>query len=517
VNNRLGCLSTTAIISVVITALIIVSVAIASGSSMFSPGRLNAMPGEQTGGVISHAQIGEECSRCHTAFWEKDRMADRCFVCHQEIKGQISSPLTLHGVMVDANQSLECRQCHPEHRGAIASLTEFSADFPHDQLGFSLASHPDAICADCHEGNYTSFNATTCIDCHKVESNIFNSAHVISYGDDCLACHDGIESINTSYVHDLTQFQLTGLHQELECIKCHLGARTITDLQNSPTQCINCHSKDEPHDGRFGTDCEACHDTSGWKPARFDHDLANFKLTGKHIDAKCEDCHADRSYKGTPSSCVSCHNEDDAHQRQLGDDCSLCHSTDAWEPATFDHQTSIFKLTGAHLTVECAQCHENGTFKGTPTTCYACHATDDKHNGRFGTSCDACHTTIAWKPATFDHNLSAFRLTNGHANLACQRCHSKGFSNTPSFCAGCHADPGFHRGMFVNNCAECHNTSNWSASYNGSHPSIDEDSGINHEGASCRDCHTENLATATCTKCHDSNNPGDGGGGGGDD
>jgi hypothetical protein len=62
-NNRLGCFSATAIISAIITALVIASVAIASGSSMFSPGKLNAIPGDSTGGVISHAQIGKECGK----------------------------------------------------------------------------------------------------------------------------------------------------------------------------------------------------------------------------------------------------------------------------------------------------------------------------------------------------------------------------------------------------------------------------------------------------------------------
>jgi hypothetical protein len=46
------------------------------------------------------------------------------------------------------------------------------------------------------------------------------------------------------------------------------------------------------------------------------------------------------------------------------------------------------------------------------------------------------------------------------------------------------------------------------------HPNVCGEGGcINHEGATCRDCHTVNLSTSTCLKCHDSNNPGDGGGG----
>ena len=62
-------------------------------------------------------------------FGKRSEWLIAALICHQEISRQISSPLTLHGVLVDENQSLECRQCHPEHRGAIASLTEFSCGF----------------------------------------------------------------------------------------------------------------------------------------------------------------------------------------------------------------------------------------------------------------------------------------------------------------------------------------------------------------------------------------------------
>jgi hypothetical protein len=261
--------------------------------------------------------------------------------------------------------------------------------------------------------------------------------------------------------------------------------------------------------------CETCHNTSGWKPAKFDHNLATFKLTGKHVDVVCEACHPNGVLKGIPSTCGDCHQKDDTHQGQLGSDCGLCHSTNGWKPSTFDHNLSAFKLTGAHLNADCNQCHHDAVFKGTPTTCYACHSKDDSHGGRFGTDCSPCHSTTAWKPATFDHNLSAFKLTGAHANLACERCHSKGFNQTPSACAACHGDPAFHRGMFGSNCGQCHNTSNWNASYNGPHPTFGDQGGINHGGASCRDCHTKNLGSATCLKCHDSNNPGDGGGGDG--
>jgi len=142
--------------------------------------------------------------------------------------------------------------------------------------------------------------------------------------------------------------------------------------------------------------------------------------------------------------------------------------------------------------------------------CYSCHQPDDEHAGQYGTDCAACHNPSDWKDADFDHNLSAFPLTGRHVGLACEQCHSSGqFTGLSTACASCHGDPGYHAGLFGLDCAGCHTTNNWSAKYRGKHPAID----IGHEGASCRDCHTKTLHTATCTKCHDSNNPGDEGGG----
>jgi hypothetical protein len=235
-------------------------------------------------------------------------------------------------------------------------------------------------------------------------------------------------------------------------------------------------------------------------------------LSGKHIDVTCVDCHVNAVFKGTPTDCYSCHSKDDKHAGQFGTDCSLCHTTSGWLPATFDHNLSSFKLTGKHAQVACANCHLNNIFKGTPTDCYSCHATADKHNGQFGRDCGACHTTSGWLPANFNH--SGFPLTAGHAGLPCTRCHSSGvYVGLSTSCVSCHGDPAYHLGLFGTNCAQCHTTSNWYAIYSGPHPNNCEGPCINHEGASCRDCHTVNLSTATCTKCHQGGAPG----GGGDD
>ena len=59
--NRLGCLTGTGIFAASITALVIVGYSFASRGQIFSPGPLNAIPGEALGGVN-----GTDCSICHT-------------------------------------------------------------------------------------------------------------------------------------------------------------------------------------------------------------------------------------------------------------------------------------------------------------------------------------------------------------------------------------------------------------------------------------------------------------------
>lgn len=449
-NTRLGCLSGTGILTAVITALVIAGYAYASGGLMYSPGPLNAQSGGYLGGVTSHAEIGGNCNACHTAPWESEKMADRCGDCHSSIAAQMQDIASLHGEMFHDNPALTCRHCHPEHRGPDTPLTVLEGtEFPHEAVGYSLTSHQRSAtraaftCDDCHHGDISTFTSDSCQTCHRQIDSAFALGHSIEYGDICLDCHDGVDRFGKNFRHDFT-FQLTGMHSDLICSKCHTDARVVADFSKIPTDCNACHQKDEPHALRFGRDCTACHTADGWKPA------------------------------------------------------------------TFDHALSAFKLEGAHAEVKCDGCHLNNVQQDTPTDCYSCHQQADEHNSRFGSDCAACHQPTDWGDAAFDHNKSNLPLTGRHAGLACEQCHTSGqYAGLSAFCASCHGDPVFHAGMFGTDCASCHTPDNWFARYNGSHPGIADEggSGINHGGGSCRDCHTQNLSTATCTKCHDNNNP----------
>ncbi len=467
-NNRLGCLTGTGILAAVVTIISIMVVAFFSGNQMFSAGALNNQAGESTGGVTSHSQIAD-CNACHTAPWESAKMADRCMDCHQDVGAQLNSASQLHGAIMQKSPGLSCRECHHEHRGAFASLTDMDeALFPHETLGFSLIKHQTKAtgvamtCSDCHNEDISTFASNPCQTCHSDMDIAFAQAHSLSYGTDCLACHDGVDRYGEGFNHNQLAFQLIGEHTEANCTGCHLDARSISDLQSTPQDCASCHLKEDAHLGAFGAECGVCHSPEGWTPAKFDHNLAAFKLDGKHTEVACEKCHVNNVFKGTPSDCYSCHQQNDEHNGQFGTECSSCHSTASWDDASFDHGRSNFPLTGAHISVSCEGCHANDRFAGTPTDCAACHAEPVSHAGQFGMECAACHNTDAWSPAQFNGEHT-FPLNHGEqGTVACATCHP--VSYTVYTCYGCHEhnesnvrSEHLEEGISdFQNCTECH-------------------------------------------------------------
>jgi hypothetical protein len=632
-HSRPGFLTPSGLISAGLTVLVVVVIGVWQGGVIFNPGALNALTGAPLGGAASHAAIGGKCSACHAPFWGAVRMADLCMRCHTNIPGELTDSQSLHSILVNNGFAMNCQDCHHEHRGATAKTTNFlPAYFPHLGFGFPLlGKHAEATCLDCHANEDYIQTKTDCVSCHAKEdthkgkltdcsichspsgwkpptfdhdtaifklkgkhaplacgdchvNDIFkgtptdcaachakDDVHEGALGTKCADCHTADGWKPSTFDHNTAIFPLTGKHVPVACADCHTDKR----FKGAPTDCISCHAKDDVHLGNLGSDCKQCHTTAGWVPSTFDHNTSIFPLTGKHFPLACNDCHTDKIFKGTPTSCANCHAKDDVHKGKLGSECTACHTTDGWTPSTFDHNNSVFRLTGKHAFVACTSCHPDKTFVGRPTSCSGCHSGNDPHRGRFGSDCGLCHTTSGWKPATFDHNLARFKLTGRHARVPCANCHTNGLlgptptscngchndphggrfgancstchstsawspasfnhnlvgfpltgahaglacsrchggsilSSPPTDCVGCHAEPAYHAGLFGTNCGQCHNTNNWSASYSGPHPNNCDGSCLNHRHATCRDCHPNTLASATCLKCHDSNNPGDG-------
>jgi hypothetical protein len=405
------------------TLVVILVLTGVSGGSMFSPGPLSrrGQGDARLGGVASHAELSRNCSACHVPPWGRETMADRCLACHDDVGRQIARRGALadysrfdHGRLDDATQ---CRRCHTEHNGPHAALTDLSR--------FDHAALTDRTCSACHAEPHSHKGrmGTDCARCHSTTS----------WGDVTVAGFD----------HDRAAFKLTGKHKAVDCKACHVDQV----FKGTPQTCAGCHAEPKVHKGNFGTACAQCHSTETWKGAEvagFDHSKTAFKLTGKHQTTDCKSCHVNQVYKGTPTSCVSCHAEPQAHKGSFGTACAQCHSTSTWKGAvatSFDHDRTAFKLTGKHQAVDCKACHANQVFKGAPQTCVGCHAEPQAHKGKFDTACAECHSTTTWKGATFKHVFPinhGSRDRNRGAN-ACGTCHADAPNFQTYTCYGCHA------------------------------------------------------------------------------
>jgi uncharacterized protein YbdZ (MbtH family) len=413
-----------------------------------------------------------------------------CDQCHADktFKGTSQACMDCHR-QDDPHQSVlgECARCHTPAGWKPST-------FNHGQSTFKLTGqHTNTACARCHADKLFKGAPQLCVDCHREDD-----PHQGVLGTQCAQCHTPAGWKPSTFDHNQAAFKLIGQHANAVCARCHTDKLFKNTLQN----CVDCHRQDDAHNGQFGANCAQCHTPAGWKPATFDHNRASFKLTGAHANVACTRCHTNNDFKNTPQNCVDCHRGKDAHKGALGTNCAQCHSTSAWKPSTFNHNQAPFKLVGAHANVACARCHTNSDFRNTPQSCVDCHRNKDAHKGALGANCAQCHTPVAWKPSTFNHNQAPFKLTGAHVNVACARCHTNAdFKNTPQACVACHAEPAVHRGQFGTNCAQCHTTNTWrGATFNHRFP-------LNHGGRgtiACTTCHTTagNYRVYTCYACH---------------
>ena len=408
-------------------------------------------------------QIGHDCGKCHNAVAWKFISFDHSTTTY---------PLTGEHVSVDctrchpdnrfAGTPTDCNSCHAQDDPHAASDTDCQAchvtakwqqiSFDHTTTSYPLTGKHVAVeCVSCHPNAVFSDTPQDCMSCHKTDDPHQGTATR------CTTCHTPQDWHQVSFDHNTTTYPLIGKHTAVNCLDCHADSVFI----NAPTDCATCHQQDDPHTGSAPV-CEICHTPQDWHMVDFDHSTTSFPLVGRHSSTNCTDCHIGNNFASTPTDCYSCHAKDDNHNGNLGKDCSLCHNTVDWTQITFDHQRSVFPLTGAHTTVACSLCHVNGVYAGTPTDCYACHAKDDAHIGTFGQGCSQCHTTSAWLPSTFNHNNTAFPLTGRHTSVACTSCHKNNvYAGTPTDCYSCHAQDDVHNGRNGTDCGRCHNTRSW--------------------------------------------------------
>ena len=380
------------------------------------------------------------------------------------------------------NFNMKCEVCHsPEGWNLIEH-----PKFDHDTTGFALkGTHQSVACRQCHVSLVFSQAPANCNACH-------NDIHENTVGPDCDQCHNTTTWAVTDImeIHLRSRFPLTGAHTMADCYDCH---KSISLMRFDPigVECYDCHKDDflattNPNHvaSGFSTECTDCHfiNAVNWASEGFNHDF--FPLTEGHAISDCAACHQNGVFTGLSPECYSCHSQDynnatDPNHVSAGfsQQCQDCHTTHpGWSPATFNHD-DFYPLTGAHADIanDCLKCHANG-YSNTPTDCYGCHKTDYDNTtdpnhlaANFPTTCDDCHTDVAWKPATFDHDGQYFPIysgTHSQAWTSCSDCHTNASNYADFSCIDCHehektTTDEHHREVrnYVYNsvnCYECH-------------------------------------------------------------
>jgi len=425
-----------------------------------------------------HGDLAVECKACHRPDgWSPVKVSrsfdhgkfgfrllgahstSTCRACHQtlDFKGTTTACAGCHTDIHRGELGVDCSRCHSprafQDREAMLKS--------HQTTRFPLeGTHRAVDCGDCHspagQGRLQFVaRSTDCVSCHERQFVAAKNPDHVATGmpRDCVNCHSATTWGRGRFNHEATAFPLTGAHRAVGCLDCHVSGR----YRGTPSSCIGCHRADYdrtvlPNHAQagFSTDCLSCHGTTTWAGLGFDHtSRTRFPLTGAHRAVTCLQCHADGVYAGKPTTCVSCHQTDyntTTSPRHVlpafTTTCTDCHTTTAWNPATFDHNRTQFPLTGAHRVVTCEQCHGDGVYAGKPTACAACHqtdydnTTDPRHTlTAFPTTCATCHTTTQWAGATFTH--SWFR-TPHHGIRDCADCHTNPNDYKVFACILCH-------------------------------------------------------------------------------
>ncbi len=380
--------------------------------------------------------------------------ACRCLATALALAGSTGGALSAQTQVTNPHGELtiECSTCHAAEGWTPVRI---STAFDHAARGFVLAgAHAKTTCRSCHQTLDFKGTPATCASCHQ-------DVHHGELGSECGQCHTPRSFIDQSMMvraHQQTRFPLRGAHATVDCRACHQPtAQSQIRFVNRSTVCVDCHlpqyraTSDPDHAaGGFPTNCEQCHATTVWQDARFNHDQSGFPLTGAHRAAFCRQCHADGIYHGKPATCVSCHQTDydgvadpNHRQAQFATDCTQCHTTVAWNTASFNHSGTAFPLTGAHAPLPCRACHSDGVYAGKPATCVSCHqkdydlTADPNHKGAgFPTDCTSCHNTIGWTGANFNH--TQFFPISGNHSAPCATCHNVPSDYTQMTCLVCH-------------------------------------------------------------------------------
>ena len=516
---------------------------------------------------LTHIPSKGECSECHSgtltgpgdfkinaaAFMATvhPSLISGCEGCHTAKYLSASTIPVLKDATTHVPTVQDCNSCHT----TLQFAKETPAIFTHAGISGN--------CESCHNGNFfTSANAkgkaqvldpvnkphpVTTVDCgacHAIGNNFtdgaFDHTDIV---DNCVSCHGEGQpgavtkmstKINPAHVtttQDCSICHTTGTFKTVvfnhgqivdNCASCHDGSGASTTVLSVPIGKTHVDITTPPQD------CSACHNTTAFAGARYDHTnvtgncsschdgLVALGKNGTHVPTSddCSVCHkttgmkpATFSHAGIVNNCVSCHDGIFAKDKNIGhtattSDCGSCHTvppttfiangaTNGWIPAGFDH-------SGVSINTRCDSCHDAGTSTPKSTNhwitsfdCRDCHTTATfvggtwKHDSNSAGMCDSCHNNTTPAP---DGGARAKSNIHMSTTLQCDSCHTTTawapftFKHDPTDLAQARY-PGDHRVAI--NCVTCHGSTI-------SAPFVYRD-GIFNPVNVCAACHTRDF------------------------
>lgn len=241
----------------------------------------------------------------------------------------------------------------------------------------------------------------------------------------------------------------------------------IEDHMTLRNDCLSCHTLGK---GVQTEKCIVCHQLSEIGitlvdgTGKYDLNRRSNLLHQSISNIKCYDCHTEHNGLSRESATIKF--KHDVLDQNLQKECSNCHLPQKPED-------NIHKL----LTLNCSECHSTEAW--TPSyfkhellgeglnECRSCHENkqpEDVLHRSLGKSiqCVDCHTTEGWKPSTFNHT-KYFRFDKHHPS-DCSNCHDVNKTFTTYTCYNCHehspdriAKKHIKEGIRnFSNCVECH-------------------------------------------------------------
>jgi hypothetical protein len=189
----------------------------------------------------AHAQL--DCHACHTAVAQAQKLGTQCKDCHRAAEP--------HGGKLGD----KCEQCHSTTRWQEVRFDHDVSDYP------LVGLHAVVTCAQCHTTQRFNDTPKDCHDCHARDD-----AHHGSLGKDCGACHTPNGWKQWDFDHAAhTRFPLLGAHAQVGCPDCHIRPQNVV----KPSMiCGTCHASNDIHQGRFGQNCQQCHNTASFRRPR---------------------------------------------------------------------------------------------------------------------------------------------------------------------------------------------------------------------------------------------------------